>query len=84
MATKAIVRCKNCSEEFPIYWNTTNHDPICCPNCFLELNQDLSEKVLKAMAVVHDLNHEICKEHLEYNGSLFEVSIYHNTYPNLD
>lgn len=30
MATKAIIRCKKCGEEFPIYWNDVTHEPIKC------------------------------------------------------
>ena len=81
MATKAIIRCMSCHEEFPIYWTTVKHEPVKCPNCFAELNGELSEQVIKALATLQDLNVELLKAHSEYNEPLFEVSISHNTYP---
>lgn len=81
MATKLIIKCKKCSEEFSIYWNNAKHEPISCPNCFSELNDNLSEQVLNALGIVHDVNHEIYKESSEFGEPLFEVSVFHSTYP---
>lgn len=84
MATKAVIRCKTCSEEFPIYWTKVDHKPISCPNCNSELNEQLSNQVINALSVLQDLNVELLKAHSEYNVPLFEVSIFHSAYPCAD
>lgn len=84
MATKAILHCKRCSEEFPIYWSDAKHEAIYCPNCKAKINENLVEQILCALGTIHDINHEILKAHLEHGDDLFEVSVYHSAYPDYD
>lgn len=47
MATKAIIRCKRCGEEFPIYWSDMSHDLLIrCKNCSATMDEFMSEQVL--------------------------------------
>lgn len=84
MATKAVIRCRKCSEEFPIYWNDTRPEKIKCPNCQSELDKVLTNQIMNAIGTVHDVNHELLKAHMEYETPLFEVSICHSAYPSAD
>lgn len=79
MATKAIIRCKKCGEEFPIYWNDMSHDLIRCKNCDAAMDEFMTEQVISAFAAVVDANHELYKSHLENHKPLFEVDFSHTT-----
>lgn len=81
MATKAIIRCKRCEEEFPIYWSDMSHDLLIrCKNCSATMDEFMSEQVFNAFATVVDANHELYKSHLENHMPLFEVDFSHTTY----
>ncbi len=81
MATKAIIRCKKCGEEFPIYWSEMSHDIIKCKNCYAAMDQFMTDQVFDAFAAVVDANRELCKSHLESdNMPLFEVDFSHTNY----
>lgn len=77
MATKAIIRCKKCGEEFSIYWSDITHEPIKCKNCFAAMDQFMTDQVLNAFAGVVDANKELYKSHLENNMPLFELEFSH-------
>lgn len=80
MATKAIIRCKKCGEEFPIYLNDKVNEPIRCKNCYVVMDQFMTNQVLGALATVADANRELYRSHLEDDMPLFEVDFSHTNY----
>ena len=84
MATKAIIRCKKCGEEFPIYWNDVTHEPIKCKHCGLSMNEFMTEQVINAFAAVVDANKELYKSHIENHEPLFEIEFSHKHFIDCD
>ena len=81
MATKATIRCKNCGEEYPIYWGDASYDkPIRCKNCSATMDKFMTNQVIGALAAAEDANRELYKSHLESHMPLFEVDFLHTTY----
>lgn len=77
MSTTAKILCKNCENQFHVYWNNlkSEEEQLRCPHCLTVMDEKMSRDVINALATVHDLNYHFQKYHSERGEPLFSVSI---------
>ena len=76
MATRMTVKCKNCNNEFYLFWHTFDiNTEICCPYCDCVFPKEHNEYIKSALGTAWELNYKTRSMHEEGSCDLFEFSI---------
>lgn len=78
MITFAEVKCYNCENSFPVYWNNWEKNlPIRCPFCIASFNEKFTEMLKHSLGTVNELNKELRSRHSDESHDLFQVDFKH-------
>lgn len=78
MITYAEVKCFNCGNKFPVYWNNWDKNlPIECPYCVTKFNDRFTEMLKNALGTANELNAELRSRAMDGSHDLFQVDFKH-------
>jgi len=83
MATRMTVRCKNCDNEFYLFWhNYDEHKPVRCEYCDCTIPPEYNEYIKNALSSVWEANYKIRSRHDDGLTDWFEFDVAEIHVPN--
>ena len=83
MATRMTIRCKNCDNEFYLFWHGYKEDELVqCSYCDREIPTEYNEYIKNALGSVWELNYKIRSNHADRLTNLFEFDVEEIYVPN--